>query len=105
MRAIQGEKFFIARFNIKNTGSSALDIDCRRNGIKYYLNLNGTDYEAAISIQKNGGLNMLKTKLGASKSDTAILSFNVPDSVASVDSASVTILNESKKSRCVIKCK
>ncbi len=105
MRAIEGEKYFIARFNIKNTKSGTLSVDTRRNGTKYYLNLNGTDYEAAISIQKNGGLNMLKTKLAKSKSDIAIVSFNVPSSISSVDSATLSIVNEKKKTRCIIKCK
>ena len=77
----KGERLFVVRFQVKNTSSSDLKLNLIKRKIGYQLDLDGTAYDPTIVMQKNGGLNYLKTNLKAGASEEAILVYEIPETV------------------------
>ncbi len=105
MTAKKGEHFFVARFRIKNTTAGKKKLDWQRRELSYPLVLNEEEYQPTIVIQKNGGLNFLKTTLDGHSSEEAILVYNIPTSVKKISSAVLTVRDDKAKKESTITCK
>ncbi len=105
MTAKKGEQFFVARFQVKNTTGDKKKINLQRRELAYPLVLNDEEYQPTIVIQKNGGLNYLKTSLQGKASEEAILVYNLPTSVKKISSAVIRVRDEKAKKEATITCK
>ncbi len=108
MTAKKDEKFFVVRFQVKNTTSAKKKVNLQgktKAGFEYVLTLNGETYQPTIVLQENGGLNYLKTSLPGKKSEEAILVYNVPKTVKKVESATVALRDVTGKKECIVTCK
>nr|MBP3599080.1 hypothetical protein [Eubacterium sp.] len=105
MTAKKGEQFFVARFQVKNMTNKKKTINLQKHELAYPLILNEEEYQPTIVIQKNGGLNYLKTTLSGNASEEAILVYNIPTSVKKVTSAVLTVRDEKEKKESTITCK
>lgn len=91
MTAKKGERLMIVRFNVQNTTSKVLKVNLLKREIGYSLEIDGETYEPTIAIQKNGGLNYLKTSLEPGKSEEAIVVYNIPKEKAEAAKESLVI--------------
>lgn len=86
----EGERLLVVRFKVKNTSSKSMKINLIKRKISYPLDLDGTVYDPTIVIQKNGGLNYLKTNLNAGASEEAILVYEIPADAANPAAVTLT---------------
>ena len=78
MTAKKGERLLVVKYKVENTSGKSLKVDLIERKIEYTMNMDGTEHEPTIAIQKNGGLNYLKTTLKPHSSQQAIVVYNIP---------------------------
>ncbi len=101
--APEGYRLFVVRCQVKNTTTKTLKVNLMKRKIGYPLTIDGEEYAPTIAIQKNGGLNNLKTTLKANASEEAILVYNVPDTLKKLSSAAVKVKDGDRVSTIQIK--
>lgn len=99
----KGERLFVVRFQVKNTSASDMKINLIKRKIDYLLDLDGTPYSPTIVMQKNGGLNYLKTNLKAGASEEAILVYEVPFEATQPAAALLTVRDGDNAAKIQIK--
>lgn len=91
MTAKKGERLLVVKYKVKNTTAKSLKVNLIKRKIGYTMNLDGTEYEPTIAIQKNGGLNYLKTTLKPHSSQQAIVVYNIPKASMNPEHIVVTV--------------
>lgn len=99
----KGERLLVVRFKVKNTSSKPMKINLIQRKISYPLDLDGTVYEPTIVIQKNGGLNYLKTNLKAGASEEAVLVYEIPEEA--VKPAAITLTAQDGDNASILRIK
>ncbi len=94
--AHKGEWLYIVNFQVSNTTKKPLKVDLSKRGIKYLLNVDGSEYQAHPSFFENGGMNFLKTTIPPGASKKAAVVFRVPEKAKNPGSAKVTVRDEGK---------
>lgn len=94
--AHKGEWLYIVNFRVRNSTKKPLKVDLSKRGIKYLLNVDGSEYQAHPSFLENGGMNFLKTTIPSGASKKAVVVFRVPDKAKNPGSATVTVRDEGK---------
>lgn len=94
--AHEGEWLYIVNFRVGNSTKKPLKVDLSKRGIKYLLNVDGSEYQAHPSFLKNGGMNYLKTTIPAGATEKAVVVFRVPEKAKNPGSATVTVRDEGK---------
>lgn len=105
MTAKKGEKFFVLRFQVKNTSGQRRKVNLQHRDFTYALVLDGVEYQPTIVIQKNGGLNYLKTTLPGKSAEEAILVYSIPSSHKKISSALLTVRDSKAKKETTITCR
>lgn len=101
--AKKGNILYVVKYKVKNTTSQKLKVNLIKRKIAYSLALDGTSYDATPSFLKNGGLNYLETTIKAHSSEEAMLVFEVPEAAKNAVSAVVTVQEQDKKAKQVLK--
>lgn len=94
--AHKGEWLYIVNFRVSNSTKKPLKVDLSKRGIKYLLNVDGSEYQAHPSFLENGGMNFLKTTIPSGASKKAVVVFCVPEKAKNPGSATVTVRDEGK---------
>lgn len=90
------EWLYIVDFRVSNSTKKPLKVDLSKRGIKYLLNVDGSEYQAHPSFLENGGMNFLKTTIPPGASKKAVVVFRVPEKAKNPGSATVTVRDEGK---------
>lgn len=91
LTAKKGERLLVVKYKVKNTTSKSLKVNLINRQIGYTMNLDGTEYEPTIAIQKNGGLNYLKTTIKPHSSQQAIVVYSIPKASSNPEHIVVTV--------------
>lgn len=104
MTAKKGQKFFVVRFQVKNTSGQSRKVNLQHRDFTYSLVLDDVEYQPTIVIQKNGGLNYLKTTLPGKTDEEAVLVYSIPSSIKKISSAVLTVQDTKAKKEATITC-
>ena len=91
-----GQILYVVSFNIKNTTSKAIRVNLTERAFHYELDIGGDTVLPTISLLPNGGLNYLMTRIGAGKTEEAVLIFNVDRSRRNSKGNTLTITEGDK---------